>query len=114
MKHVLDFCGGTKDGTCVAFGHFDGIHLGHRAVIEKVCAHEGLVPVIVSADETFKPVIYTEREKEELLKETGVEIMVSVNARDYDSMTARALQCRCRKAQRKGGSSRREYLLWLR
>lgn len=88
MKHVLDFCGGTKDGTCVAFGHFDGIHLGHRAVIEKVCAHEGLVPVIVSADETFKPVIYTEREKEELLKETGVEIMVSVNARDYDSMTA--------------------------
>lgn len=88
MKHVLDFCGGTKDGTCVAFGHFDGIHLGHRAVIEKVCAHEGLVPVIVSADETFKPVIYTEREKEELLKETGVEIMVSVNARNYDSMTA--------------------------
>ena len=88
MKHVLDFCGGTKDDTCVAFGHFDGIHLGHRAVIEKVCAHEGLVPVIVSADETFKPVIYTEREKEELLKETGVEIMVSVNARDYDSMTA--------------------------
>ena len=88
MKHILDFCGGTKDGTCVAFGHFDGIHLGHRAVIEKVCAHEGLVPVIVSADETFKPVIYTEREKEELLRETGVEIMVSVNARDYDSMTA--------------------------
>ena len=88
MKHILDFCGGTKDGTCVAFGHFDGIHLGHRAVIEKVCAHEGLVPVIVSADETFKPVIYTEREKEELLKETGVEIMVSVNARNYDSMTA--------------------------
>ena len=85
MKHVLDFCGGTKDGTCVAFGHFDGIHLGHRAVIEKVCAHEGLVPVIVSADETFKPVIYTEREKEELLKEI---IRVSQSLRPSVKSTA--------------------------
>lgn len=68
MKHVLDFCGGTKDGTCVAFGHFDGIHLGHRAVIEKVCAHKGLVPVIVSAAETFKPLYIPSAKRKNSLK----------------------------------------------
>lgn len=89
MNHVLlDFCNTETKPSCVAFGYFDGVHTGHRAVIKKVCGHKELAPVIVSVDETVKPVIYTEIEKEEILGKLGVETMVSVNAENYRAMTA--------------------------
>lgn len=88
MKHILDICGAEIKPSCVAFGYFDGVHIGHRAVIKKVCEHKELTPVIVSINERAEPVIYTEREKEELLSGLGVEIMVSVSAGDYRKMTA--------------------------
>ena len=88
MKHVLDFCGIETKPSCVAFGYFDGVHIGHRAVIKKVCEHKELAPVIVSVDETVNPVIYAEIEKEEILSRLGVVMMVSVSAENYRAMTA--------------------------
>ena len=42
---------GTGAGTCVALGNFDGIHLGHRAIISSCvekAREEGLVSVVWS------------------------------------------------------------------
>lgn len=72
--------------TCVAFGQFDGLHLGHRAVINKlfeVKKINNLSSVLLSFD--FKPsnifgadsVIYTEEEKRLILGENAPDIMIS-------------------------------------
>lgn len=39
--------------TAVALGFFDGLHLGHRAVIEKVTAQSGLIPTVVTFNSGF-------------------------------------------------------------
>ena len=63
MKHITNLNETLPMSACVAFGHFDGMHLGHQAVIEKFCSHLDLTPVLLSFAQTEKPVIYTEREK---------------------------------------------------
>ncbi len=71
--------------TCVAFGRFDGIHVGHRAVIRKTVelADRCMSSVLLSLD--FQPcglfgqetILYTEDEKARLLSGTGLDLMVS-------------------------------------
>jgi len=71
--------------TCVTFGRFDGLHRGHRKVIEKTTAMKsrGLTPVLLSFD--YDPacplwegsVIYTETEKAILLEAQGIDTLVS-------------------------------------
>lgn len=67
-----------REKTAVALGLFDGVHLGHRAVIE-LAADSGLVPAVF----TFEPetvcrakgqsgFIYTAGEKESLLRQCGI------------------------------------------
>lgn len=68
------------ENTCAAYGKFDSVHKGHLKIAEKVVAvakEKGLTSVLVSQSAEEK-VLTTEREKEHLLKDTGVEVFVSV------------------------------------
>lgn len=80
MKHITCPCEAPQGASCVAFGSFDGMHIGHQAIIEKLCSHPGETPVLVSFAEEEAPIIYSENEKEYLLKDSGVEVMVSMKA----------------------------------
>lgn len=76
-------------GKCrVAFGTFDGVHSGHRAVIERLPGHAGQAPVVLSCEEKGAPVICSEQEKALLLRELGVGRMISVPAEDVRNMKA--------------------------
>lgn len=69
-------------GTAVALGYFDGIHLGHKAVLGKtleMAEKMGLTPVVMLFDihprklltGSVPPVLLSEERKRELLKEMG-------------------------------------------
>lgn len=88
MKHVYDLNGVVPGATRIAFGSFDGMHKGHQAVVKKLSGYEGQTPVVVSYADDVNPIIYTEGEKEHLLKDKKVEIMVSIGKGKIDTMTA--------------------------
>lgn len=83
MKYIgeNDF---SMSNTCVAFGNFDGLHLGHRAIIEKLLdiSKQGLTSVMVSFayDDTLldgKKILTTPEEKKYLLRKNGPEVLIS-------------------------------------
>ena len=88
MKHFYDLNGVVPNSTRVAFGTFDGLHLGHQAVIQKLRGYEGETPVVVSFFDEVNPVIYTESEKEYLLAGMSVEVMISLSRAMVDTLTA--------------------------
>lgn len=88
MKHVYDLSGVVPGATRIAFGTFDGMHIGHQAVIRKLYGYEGQTPVVVSFSDEVTPVVYTESEKEYLLKDKNVEVMVSLSSALVNSLTA--------------------------
>ena len=90
MKHVNDLCGAVAGASRVAFGSFDGMHLGHQAVIAKLQGYGGQTPVLLSFSDDVNPIIYTEGEKERLLQGAGVEVMASMPAAEAAAMTAEA------------------------
>ncbi len=72
-------------GTAVALGYFDGIHLGHKAVLGKtleMAEKMGLTPVVMLFDihprklltGSVPPVLLSEERKRKLLKEMGFEV----------------------------------------
>ena len=73
--------------SAIGIGKFDGLHLGHRKIIEKLTSagnEDGLVPVVFTFDpppavffgfEENKGII-TKNEKRELLEEAGIEVLV--------------------------------------
>jgi riboflavin kinase/FMN adenylyltransferase len=70
--------------TCVAFGSFDGVHMGHREVINKLLdiSKQGLTSVVLSLeyDETLlneRKILSTGAEKQYLLSKNGPEVMIS-------------------------------------
>ena len=70
--------------TCIAFGVFDGVHEGHKAVISKLMemSVKGYTPVVVSFEYDTellqdKKVLSTEMEKEHLIGRLGPELMIS-------------------------------------
>lgn len=80
------FCGKyfNLTNTCVAFGSFDGIHKGHRAVVDKLLdiSKQGLTSVVLSFDYSDillneKKILSTELEKQYLLSKNGPEVMIS-------------------------------------
>lgn len=81
----------------VAFGFFDGMHPGHGAVLARLPGHAGQTPVLLSFAETEAPVLCTEREKQYLLREHGIEKMVSVPFAEIRALKAeefaRAILC---------------------
>lgn len=90
------FCGNNfnMSNTCVAFGRFDGVHIGHRSVIDKLLdiSKQGLTSVVLSFeyDETMldgKKILSTESEKRYLLNKIGPEVMISyeINEKNKDT-----------------------------
>jgi len=70
--------------TCVAFGDFDGVHRGHRAVIDRLLkvSGQGLTSVIISFeyDEPLledKTILSTAEEKRYLINDNGPEVLIS-------------------------------------
>jgi riboflavin kinase/FMN adenylyltransferase len=83
MKHIEknDF---SMSNTCVAFGDFDGLHLGHKAVLDKMLelSKGGLASVLVSFDydESLlagKKILTTSEEKKYLLRKNGPDVLIS-------------------------------------
>ncbi|WP_314848287.1 riboflavin kinase [Treponema lecithinolyticum] len=79
MKHIYQI--EKTDNACVAFGRFDGMHRGHRSVVQTLVreAKSRAVPSVlvsfVPPEETF---VYTsEEEKEHLLKDSGLDVLIS-------------------------------------
>jgi len=73
----------------VAFGAFDGIHIGHRRVIDALVGYEAEVPVVLSFEEAEQPVLTTEEEKAYLLEHEGISVFCSMPAAEAAAMTAR-------------------------
>ncbi len=83
MKHIYGKHYAISN-TCVAFGDFDGVHLGHKAVIENLMkmSKEGYTPIVVSFDYDSaalgdKKILSTEVEKEQLIGQLGPEVLLS-------------------------------------
>lgn len=81
------FCEEKKaKGTAVALGYFDGIHLGHQAVLNKAlekAEDKGLTPVVMLFDihprklltGKIPPMLLSEERKRVLLKKMGFEVV---------------------------------------
>ncbi len=78
----------SMENTCVAYGSFEGVHRGHLKIVEKLTAQakeKGLTSVIVSCP-VKNDVMTTEKEKEYLLKDTGVDVLMTCT--DEDALKA--------------------------
>ena len=84
-------------GTAIALGYFDGIHIGHRAVLEKAldaAKEKNLIPVVMLFDihprklvsGTVPPMLMSEEQKREALKEMGFRV-VDFNFRESVNLT---------------------------
>lgn len=85
-----DPCPVLPDGSVVTIGTYDGVHRGHRAVIDQVCAlaaERSLTPVVVTFDRHPASVVRPEAaprlltdldQKLELLADTGAEVVLVV------------------------------------
>ncbi len=82
-----------KKGTAVALGYFDGIHLGHKAVLNaalKMAEKKGLVPLVMLFDihprklvsGAVPPMLMTEKQKRKALEKMGFTAM------DFDFKSA--------------------------
>ena len=81
-----DFTGGEK--TAVAIGKFDGVHKGHRKILDKILSKkkDGLLSVIITFDPSpaeflgfgDKKVLLGRDEKTEILEKAGVDILIRI------------------------------------
>ena len=84
--------------TCVALGSFDGVHLGHQAVIRRLVEESrksGLQAVVVSlVCARAEEALTTELEKAYLLEKMGVDVMFSLRVEQpvRKEFTGRLLQ----------------------
>lgn len=106
-----------KKGTAVALGYFDGIHMGHKAVLEKALTaakEKNLLPVVLVFDihprklisGNIPPMLTSEERKREILKNMGFTV-VDFNFREamnyspdefiekilVDKLNAKAVSC---------------------
>ncbi len=82
MKHYYDLDTPVRYAA-IAFGGFDGMHIGHRAVIERLTDFPH--PVLISLADNYNPVIYSEIEKEHIAERLGLEAMITLKASTYES-----------------------------
>ncbi|MCL2048134.1 MAG: riboflavin biosynthesis protein RibF [Defluviitaleaceae bacterium] len=83
----------------LTIGKFEGIHLGHRALLREVVARAGSLglqsavivfkphPFVVLADEDYKP-IFSEQERERLIKSNGIQRIITLDFREIVTMNA--------------------------
>ncbi|MEY2433654.1 MAG: riboflavin kinase / adenylyltransferase [Acidimicrobiaceae bacterium] len=88
---TLDECPRPEEGTAVTIGAYDGVHLGHRAVIatvRRLAEERGLATAVVTFDRHPASVVRPESaprlltdldQKLELLEETGVDYALVVH-----------------------------------
>lgn len=86
-----------KQHTAVALGYFDGVHLGHRAVLGRAVAEAGqsLVPAAftfsISHDAPLRKkgaaALSSQQEKLELLEQLGIRRVESPDFADFQGMT---------------------------
>ena len=86
MKHINTARYHLKN-TAVALGKFEGIHIGHQLLIDKIVEKtaEGLTSVVFTFDRppsatlqhvTDYPQIYTRQERQQILKDKGVDVLI--------------------------------------
>ncbi len=85
-----------KEKTAVTLGKFDGLHKGHQKLLSRVLEYKnkGLTSVVFTfldyplsvLSGTIQKVLLTEEEKEELLRQTGVDYLIEYPF-DYTLMT---------------------------
>lgn len=85
IYHSLDEYKKTENGVCAALGYFDGVHLGHRAVIGACKTNGGGLPCVVltfsenpalSLGRPCPPLLTDNARKAELLQESGADDVI--------------------------------------
>jgi len=59
------------ENSAVSLGKFDGIHLGHRLLLNEIIRHKELVPTVFTFDMP-KKLIYSMKEKQIILEDMGI------------------------------------------
>lgn len=66
----LDFTGKKSS---ISLGKFDGIHRGHRKLLDQIRQRKDLVPTVFTFEMSEKsPKIYTQKEKDRILEKMGI------------------------------------------
>lgn len=86
---INDLSAAAKNDTAVALGFFDGLHLGHMAVIQKavLCKRNSLTPCVFTFSENPLNVlgknaperIMTNNDKHQFLEKNGVDLLYSID-----------------------------------
>ena len=90
MKHLYQI--EKTDNACAAFGRFDGMHKGHRSLVETLVREakkRGLPSVLVSFVPSEGTFVYTtEEEKALLLKNCGLDVFISCSEKEKSDPAA--------------------------
>lgn len=75
IKETLDFCENQK--CVITLGKFDGIHRGHRALIERVLAYKDKEAIrTVFAFETSPVTLLSRSERRQMLEKQGIDLLI--------------------------------------
>lgn len=90
MKHLYQI--EKTDNACAAFGHFDGMHKGHRNLVQTLVREaqkRGRPSVLVSFVPPEGTFVYTtEEEKAFLLKNSGLDVLISCSEKEKSDPAA--------------------------
>ncbi len=90
MKHLYRI--EKTDNACAAFGYFDGMHKGHRSLVQTLVREakkRGLPSVLVSFVPSEGTFVYTtEEEKALLLKNCGLDVLISCSEKEKSDPAA--------------------------
>ena len=90
MKHLYRI--EKTDNACAAFGRFDGMHKGHRSLVQTLVREakkRGLLSVLVSFVPSEGTFVYTtEEEKALLLKNCGLDVLISCSEKEKSDPAA--------------------------
>lgn len=88
MEHIRNI--GKMKRTCVAFGRFDGVHIGHQAIVKRVVEESEIqdcTSVIISCYSKKRmqreKILSTEQEKAYFFEKMGVDTLISFDIDEY-------------------------------